>query len=113
MNPILAKIGDFDIVSTFEEKLHEMATEFGLGYFTADVDHDEKGVKVILQVAAMVDTAGENDFKTNKDLKSIEIEFPDGIITYDVEDVVPVSGMEIQVVYRPREKIKKVKPQEF
>lgn len=109
MNPILAKIGDFDIVSTFEEKLHEMATEYGLGYFTADVEHDEKGIKVVLQVAAMVDTAGEKEFKDNKDLKTIEIEFPDGIVIYDVEDIVPVSGMEIQVVYRPREKIKKLK----
>jgi len=109
MNPVLAKIGDFDIVSTFEERLHEMATEYGIGYFTADVDHDEKGVKVILQVASMVDTAGEKEFKTNKDLKTIEVEFPEGFVVYDVEDVVPVSGMEIQVVYRPRDKVKKLK----
>jgi len=108
MNPILSKIGDWEITSTFEDRLNEMASEYGIGYFTAEADHDTKGVFLRLKVAAMVDTAGEAAFLNDPALNSVDIEFPEGILTWKVEDVVPVSGMEIEVVYRPLDKIKKL-----
>lgn len=101
---LMDKISDYDILSPFEDKLNDMSAEQGLGYFTGEVDRDEKGVKVMLRVAAMVDSAGVDDFKNNPVLNAVPVEYPDHNVTvvFVVEDVVPVSGMEIEVVYRPR-----------
>lgn len=100
--PILDKVSDFDIADTFEVALQEKSLELGIGYFTAEVDRDDDGIKIILKVAAMVDTAGEDDFKTNEQLSNVIVEFPEGQVLYQVEETVPVSGMEIEVVYRPK-----------
>jgi hypothetical protein len=95
-------ISDFDIADTFETALQEKTSEFGVGYFTAELDRDEKGMKIVLRVAAMVDTAGEEDFKTNPELSNVIVEFPEGKVLYQVEETVSVSGMEIEVIYRPK-----------
>lgn len=109
MNSIIERLGDWEIASTFEDRLNEMVSELGLGYFTAEADHDEKGVFIRLKVASMVDTASENEFRKNPKLNSIDVEFPEGYITWCVDDVVPVTGMEIEVVYRAKDKVKPIK----
>jgi hypothetical protein len=100
---LMNKISDYDVLQPFEDKLNEISSEQGLGYFTGEVDRDERGVKVILRVAAMIDSAGVDDFKNNDSLKKVAVEYLDHdiVANFVVEDVVPVSGMEIEVVYRP------------
>ena len=100
--PILDMISDFDIADTFETTLQEKSLEFGIGYFTAEVDRDDDGIKIVLKVAAMVDTAGEEDFRTNPELANVIVEFPEGQILYQVEEVVSVNGIENEVIYRPK-----------
>ncbi len=97
-------ISDYDISTNFEETLNNKSSEFGIGYFHVDVERDENNdVKVIMRVAAMVDTAGEEDFKNNKELNTVTIEYPDydKSIKFKVTEVVPVSGMELEVIYEP------------
>jgi hypothetical protein len=101
--PILDKISDFDIIDSFEVALRDKNSELVLsvGYFTAEVDRDEKGVKLTLRVSAMVGDSGEDEFKTNPELANVIVEFPEGSVLYQVEETVSVSGMEIEVTYRP------------
>jgi len=42
-------------------------------------------------------------------LNTVDVEFPEGFITWVVDDVVPVTGMEIEVLYRPKDKVKPIK----
>ena len=99
---ILNKLGDYEILETVENALRDLSTLNDVGYFTGEVDRDEKGLKIVLRVAAMVDSAGEEDFKTNEQLKTITAQFPEGPVLFDVVETVNVSGMEMEVVYRPR-----------
>lgn len=101
----LAMLSDYDISNPVEQFFNEKASEFGIGFLAPEVERDEKGVKLILRIAAMIENVGVKDFKTQPHLKSIEIEYPDHnrTVIFDVTDAVDVSGMEIEVIYRPRE----------
>jgi len=100
--PILDQISDFDIADTFETTLQEKSAELGIGYFTAEVDRDDDGIKIVLRVAAMVDTAGEDDFKKNPELANVVVDFPEGKVLYQVVETVAINGIETEVVYRPK-----------
>jgi len=102
VHDFLQRLTDYEVLTTFEDALRSVSLENQVGYFTGEIDRDDKGLKIILRVAAMVGSAGEEDFTTNEDLKTITAHFVDGDIIFDVEETVPVSGLEIEVVYRPR-----------
>jgi hypothetical protein len=101
MLDVLNKLGDYEILEKFEEVLREKSPAASLGYFTGELERDPEGIVIRLRVAAMVDSAGEEDFSTNEDLKSIVVKFPEGDVDFRVEETVEVSGMEMEVVYRP------------
>jgi len=105
MHPILDRLSDEEIVHNFEEALNERQAELGVGFFTASVERDDKDeLMIVLRVAAMVDTAGEDDFRSVPDLKVITTEFPEGKVRYELVEVVPISGMEIEAIYKPSRK---------
>ena len=99
----LEVLPDFDILSAFEDALREKSLEHQLGYFSGELFRDNDGVKIVLRVAAMVDSAGMDDFVNNPALNSILVDWPEGPVDFRVTDSAPVSGMEIEVVYRPFE----------
>jgi hypothetical protein len=52
-------------------------------------------------VEAMGESAGEDAFMNNPELNCIRVEWPEGPVDFRAIEAVPVSGMEIEVVYRP------------
>lgn len=101
----LSMLSDYDISNPVEQFFNEKSSEFGIGFLAPEVERDNQGVKLILRISAMIENVGVEDFKKQPHLKSIDIEYidHDRIITFDVVEAVDVSGMEIEVVYRPRE----------
>lgn len=108
-NEILDRLSDFDIISNLEEALSERNLDLRLDSFEADVERDNTGIKVILRVGTTVDSSGEKEFEKNPELRTIVTEFPEGKVYYDLQEIVPVSGMELEAVYRPRSVKKNVK----
>ena len=102
MNKILEQLGDYEILERFETALREKSLENNVGYFTGTADRDPDGsYKIMLRVAAMVDTAGEEEFDKNEALRQIVVPFPEGDVVFEVKETVPVSGLEMEVVYYP------------
>ncbi len=100
----LDMLSDYDIIAPLELQLSERAAELGIGYLTPEVERDADGVKIVMRIASMVENAGASDFMTDPNLKTIEVEYLDydRTVIFDVKEAVPVSGMEIEVIYRPR-----------
>lgn len=102
MLEILGMLSEFDVLQEFEQALREKSSMNDVGYFTGEVDRDDDGSLFIrLRVAAMVDTAGEDDFKNNPELSTVRVDWPEESVDFKVVDTVPVSGMEMEVIYRP------------
>lgn len=102
MLEVLDMLPEFDVLEAFEEALRSKSLMNDLGYFTGEVARDDNDDLIIrLRVAAMVDTAGEDDFRANPELACIRVDWPEESVDFKVVDTAPVSGMEVEVIYKP------------
>jgi len=102
MLEVLDMLAEFDIQQAFEDALNEKRLMNDVGYFTSSVERDDDGSLFIqVRVAAMVDTAGTEDFVKNEELSTIRVVWPEESVNFKVVEVVNVSGMENEVIYKP------------
>ena len=102
MLEVLDMLSEFDIMQAFEDALNAKRSMNDVGYFTSSVERDDSGAMFIqLRVSAMVGTAGTEDFEQNPELSTIRVEWPEEKVDFKVTEVVSVSGMENEVIYKP------------
>ena len=100
MHPILSRLPDYEIQETFEDTFREVATMNDVGFFEVEVVRDPE-VTVKLRIASMVGKAGDAEFQQNPELQTVVVNFPEGPVAYKFVEAVSVSGLEIEVIYRP------------
>ena len=100
MHPILDRLPEYEIQQTFEDTFREVAALNDVGFFEVEVVRDPE-VTLKLRIASMVGKAGEVEFQQNPELQAIVVQFPEGPVTYRFVEAISVSGLEIEVLYRP------------